>query len=78
MLLLLHAEWYCNSTLCSGWFSQLVFMAHDISHMDVTYSLTNGSVIGMIIAVPIGDLSSGWWKCTHNIYILYCDKCART
>ena len=69
MLFFLRTGWYCMSALWLGWFwSQLVFVAHDAGHMGITHSFTVDSMIGMIIAAPIGGLSLGWWKRTHNVH----------
>lgn len=59
MLLLLHAGWYCISAICLGWFSQLVFTAMMLA-IWALHNLTIDSLIGMVIAAPIGGLSLGW------------------
>ncbi|OKL55576.1 hypothetical protein UA08_09149 [Talaromyces atroroseus] len=69
MLYFLHVRWYCTSAILLGWFwSLLVFAAHDAGHMAITHNYTMDSIIGMIIAAPIGGLSLGWWKRTHNVH----------
>ncbi|RAL03512.1 fatty acid/sphingolipid desaturase [Aspergillus ibericus CBS 121593] len=69
MLFFLHIGWYCTSALFLGFFwSQLVFAAHDAGHMAITHNFTIDSLIGMTIAAPIGGLSLGWWKRTHNVH----------
>ncbi|GLA25620.1 hypothetical protein AnigIFM63326_002361 [Aspergillus niger] len=69
MLLFLHHGWYCTSAIFLGFFwSQLVFSAHDAAHIAITHNFTIDSLIGMIIAAPIGGLSLGWWKRTHNVH----------
>ncbi|KAE8387981.1 fatty acid desaturase [Aspergillus alliaceus] len=69
MLFFLQAGHYCISAIWLGWFwSQLVFAAHDAGHMAITQSFTIDTIIGMIIAAPIGGLSLGWWKRTHNVH----------
>ena len=69
MLVFLHIEWYVTSALFLGFFwSQLVFAAHDAGHMAITHNFTIDSLIGMTIAAPIGGLSLGWWKRTHNVH----------
>ncbi|PWY64786.1 fatty acid/sphingolipid desaturase [Aspergillus sclerotioniger CBS 115572] len=69
MLFFLHIEWYITSALFLGFFwSQLVFAAHDAGHMAITHNFTIDSLIGMTIAAPIGGLSLGWWKRTHNVH----------
>ncbi|KAL5360320.1 fatty acid/sphingolipid desaturase [Aspergillus floccosus] len=68
MLAFLHLEWYCTSAVFLGWFwSQMVFAAHDAAHMAITHDFFIDNLIGMIIAAPIGGLSLGWWKRTHNV-----------
>ena len=69
MLFLLRHGWYCTSGIALGWFwSQVVFAAHDAGHMGITGKYTIDTVIAMIIAAPIGGLSMGWWKRTHNVH----------
>ncbi|PKY03451.1 fatty acid desaturase [Aspergillus campestris IBT 28561] len=69
MLLFLHAGWYCTSAVFLGLFwSQMVFAAHDAGHMGITHDFFIDNLIGMIIAAPIGGLSLGWWKRTHNVH----------
>ncbi|TVY73347.1 Delta 8-(E)-sphingolipid desaturase [Lachnellula suecica] len=69
MLLCLRASWYCTSGAFMGMFwSQLVFSAHDAGHVSITHNYTIDTVIGMIIAAPLGGLSLGWWKRTHNVH----------
>ncbi|PWY64252.1 fatty acid/sphingolipid desaturase [Aspergillus heteromorphus CBS 117.55] len=69
MLFFLHIEWYCTSAVFLGFFwSQLVFSAHDAGHMAITHNFTIDNLIGMTIAAPIGGLSLGWWKRTHNVH----------
>ncbi|RDW65112.1 fatty acid desaturase [Coleophoma cylindrospora] len=69
MLLFLRLGWYCTSGAFLGMFwSQLVFTAHDAGHMGITHNFTIDTMIGMIIAAPIGGLSLGWWKRTHNVH----------
>ncbi|KAL4924002.1 fatty acid desaturase [Aspergillus undulatus] len=71
MLFLLHIKWYCTSAIFLGWFwSQMVFAAHDAAHMAITHDFFIDNLIGMIIAAPIGGLSLGWWKRTHNVHHL--------
>ncbi|KAF5859163.1 Delta 8 Fatty Acid Desaturase [Aspergillus alliaceus] len=68
-ILLLHRGWYKTSALFLGWFwSQMVFMAHDAGHIAITHNFTIDSLIGMLIAAPIGGLSLGWWKRSHNVH----------
>ncbi|OJJ42521.1 hypothetical protein ASPZODRAFT_155213 [Penicilliopsis zonata CBS 506.65] len=67
----LRIEWYCPSAVFLGWFwSQMVFAAHDAAHMAITHDFFIDNLIGMIIAAPIGGLSLGWWKRTHNVHHL--------
>ncbi|PYH93217.1 fatty acid desaturase [Aspergillus ellipticus CBS 707.79] len=69
MLFFLHIGWYCTSAVFLGFFwSQLVFSAHDAGHIAITHNFTIDSLIGMTIAAPIGGLSLGWWKRTHNVH----------
>ncbi|PMD32176.1 fatty acid/sphingolipid desaturase [Hyaloscypha variabilis F] len=69
MLFFLHIGWYCTSGAFLGMFwSQLVFAAHDAGHVAITHNFTIDTLIGMIIAAPIGGLSLGWWKRTHNVH----------
>jgi delta8-fatty-acid desaturase len=69
MLGFIHVGWYCTSAVFLGWFwSQLVFAAHDAGHMGITHNFTIDSIIGMIIAAPLGGLSLGWWKRSHNVH----------
>lgn len=69
MLLFLHAGWYCTGAVFLGLFwSQMVFAAHDAGHMGITHDFFIDNLIGMIIAAPIGGLSLGWWKSTHNVH----------
>jgi delta8-fatty-acid desaturase len=69
MLFFLHIGWYCTSGAFLGMFwSQLVFAAHDAGHLAITHNFTIDTLIGMIIAAPIGGLSLGWWKRTHNVH----------
>ncbi|KAJ5690390.1 hypothetical protein N7462_004782 [Penicillium macrosclerotiorum] len=71
MLFFLHIEWYCTSAIFLGWFwSQMVFAAHDAGHIAITHNFFVDNLIGMIIAAPIGGLSLGWWKRTHNVHHL--------
>ncbi|KAJ5091426.1 hypothetical protein NUU61_006296 [Penicillium alfredii] len=71
MLFFLHIKWYCTSAVFLGWFwSQMVFSAHDAGHMAITHDFFIDNLIGMIIAAPIGGLSLGWWKRTHNVHHL--------
>ncbi|KAG2417223.1 hypothetical protein HFD88_008442 [Aspergillus terreus] len=71
MLAFLHIKWYCTSAVFLGWFwSQMVFAAHDAAHMAITHDFFIDNLIGMIIAAPIGGLSLGWWKRTHNVHHL--------
>jgi sphingolipid 8-(E)-desaturase len=69
MLVLLRSGWYCISGAFLGIFwSQLAFAAHDAGHIAITHNFTVDTLIGMIIAAPIGGLSLGWWKRTHNVH----------
>ena len=69
MLLFLYVGWYCTSAVFLGFFwSQMVFAAHDAGHMGITHDFFIDNLIGMIIAAPIGGLSLGWWKQTHNVH----------
>jgi delta8-fatty-acid desaturase len=69
MLFFLRIRWYCTSGAFLGMFwSQLVFAAHDAGHIAITHNFTIDTLIGMIIAAPIGGLSLGWWKRTHNVH----------
>ncbi|KAE9366333.1 fatty acid/sphingolipid desaturase [Stipitochalara longipes BDJ] len=69
MLFFLRIGWYCTSGAFLGMFwSQLVFAAHDAGHIAITHNFTIDTLIGMIIAAPIGGLSLGWWKRTHNFH----------
>lgn len=69
MLSFLHIGWYCTSGAFLGMFwSQLVFAAHDSGHVAITHNYTIDTTIGMIIAAPLGGLSLGWWKRTHNVH----------
>ncbi|RDW56360.1 fatty acid desaturase [Coleophoma crateriformis] len=69
MLFFLRSGWYCTSGAFMGMFwSQLVFAAHDAGHMGITHNFIIDTMIGMIIAAPIGGLSLGWWKRTHNVH----------
>ncbi|KFY66373.1 hypothetical protein V496_02097 [Pseudogymnoascus sp. VKM F-4515 (FW-2607)] len=69
MLLFWKLGWYGTSGVFMGAFwSQLVFMAHDAGHMAITHNFTIDTIIGMTIASPLGGLSLGWWKATHNIH----------
>ena len=69
MLFFLRIGWYCTSGAFLGMFwSQLVFAAHDAGHVAITHNFTIDTLIGMIIAAPIGGLSLGWWKRTHNVH----------
>ncbi|KAL4759117.1 fatty acid desaturase [Aspergillus foveolatus] len=71
MLFFLHIGWYYTSAIFLGWFwSQMVFAAHDAAHMAITHDFFIDNLIGMIIAAPIGGLSLGWWKRTHNVHHL--------
>ncbi|PYH48078.1 fatty acid desaturase [Aspergillus saccharolyticus JOP 1030-1] len=71
MLVFLRLEWYCTSAVFLGWFwSQMVFAAHDSAHMAITHDFLLDNLLGMIIAAPIGGLSLGWWKRTHNVHHL--------
>ncbi|KAL4938917.1 hypothetical protein BDV06DRAFT_199950 [Aspergillus oleicola] len=71
MLFFLKIKWYITSALFLGWFwSQMVFAAHDAAHMAITHDFFIDNLIGMIIAAPIGGLSLGWWKRTHNVHHL--------
>ncbi|KAF7629673.1 hypothetical protein AFLA_013381 [Aspergillus flavus NRRL3357] len=69
MLFFLHIGWYNTSALFLAWFwSQMVFAAHDAGHIGITQNFTIDSLIGMTIAAPIGGLSLGWWKRSHNVH----------
>ncbi|KAE8151823.1 fatty acid desaturase-domain-containing protein [Aspergillus avenaceus] len=69
MLIALRWGWYTTSAICLGMFwSQMVFAAHDAGHMGITHNYTIDTLIGMTIAAPIGGLSLGWWKRTHNVH----------
>jgi delta8-fatty-acid desaturase len=69
MLLFWHHAWYKTSGALMGMFwSQLVFAAHDAGHIAITHNYTIDTIIGMIIAAPIGGLSLGWWKLSHNVH----------
>jgi delta8-fatty-acid desaturase len=69
MLLFWKWGWYSTSGAFMGAFwSQLVFSAHDAGHMGITHDFIIDTIIGMIIAAPLGGLSLGWWKATHNIH----------
>lgn len=69
MLLFWKLGWYGTSgALMGAFWSQLVFSAHDAGHMGITHDFTIDTIIGMIIAAPLGGLSLGWWKATHNIH----------
>ncbi|KKY29271.1 putative fatty acid desaturase [Phaeomoniella chlamydospora] len=69
MLFFLQIGWYCTSGAVLGVFwSQLVFAAHDAGHMGITHNYNIDTMIGMILAAPIGGLSLGWWKRTHNVH----------
>ncbi|KAL2844450.1 fatty acid desaturase [Aspergillus pseudodeflectus] len=69
MLLFLRIRWFCASAVFLGCFwSQLVFCAHDAAHLSITHNFTIDSLIGMIIAGPMGGLSLGWWKRNHNVH----------
>ncbi|KAL4958115.1 fatty acid desaturase [Aspergillus filifer] len=71
MLFFLKVQWYMTSAVFLGWFwSQMVFAAHDAAHMAITHDFFIDNLIGMIIAAPIGGLSLGWWKRTHNVHHL--------
>ncbi|KAL4893501.1 fatty acid desaturase [Aspergillus ambiguus] len=71
MLFFLRIKWYYTSAVFLGWFwSQMVFAAHDAAHMAITHDFLIDNLIGMIIAAPIGGLSLGWWKRTHNVHHL--------
>jgi delta8-fatty-acid desaturase len=69
MLVFWQKGWYTTSGTFMGMFwSQLVFTAHDAGHIGITHNYTIDTLIGMIIAAPIGGLSLGWWKLSHNIH----------
>jgi delta8-fatty-acid desaturase len=69
MLIFLHWGWYGTSGAFLGLFwHQLVFLAHDSGHMGITHNFTIDTLIGMVVAAPIGGLSLGWWKRTHNVH----------
>lgn len=69
MLFFWQHGWYATSGAVMGMFwSQLVFMAHDSGHCAITHNYTIDTIIGMIIAAPIGGLSLGWWKMSHNVH----------
>lgn len=69
MLLFWQRCCYMTSGILMGMFwSQLVFCAHDAGHVGITHNYTIDTIIGMIIAAPIGGLSLGWWKLSHNIH----------
>ncbi|KAH8649927.1 fatty acid desaturase [Xylariales sp. PMI_506] len=69
MLFLLGRGWYGTSGAFLGLFwSQLVFAAHDAGHMGITHNYTVDTLIAMTIAAPLGGLSMGWWKRTHNVH----------
>jgi sphingolipid 8-(E)-desaturase len=69
MLYFLKREWYATSGAFLGMFwYQLVFTAHDAGHMGITHNYNIDTLIAMIIAAPIGGLSIGWWKRTHNVH----------
>ncbi|KAH8895391.1 fatty acid/sphingolipid desaturase [Thozetella sp. PMI_491] len=68
-ILLLNLKCYWTSAIFMGVFwSQLVFAAHDAGHMGITHNYTVDTLIAMIIAAPIGGLSMGWWKRSHNVH----------
>lgn len=67
--LFMNLEVYWISAAFLGLFwSQLVFIAHDAGHMGITHNFTIDTLIAMIIAAPIGGLSMGWWKRSHNVH----------
>ncbi|KAJ5292227.1 fatty acid/sphingolipid desaturase [Penicillium angulare] len=67
--LFMKMEVYWISAAFLGLFwSQLVFIAHDAGHMGITHNFTIDTLIAMIIAAPIGGLSMGWWKSSHNVH----------
>jgi len=69
MLIFWHQGWYALSGAFMGMFwSQLAFAAHDAGHIAITHNYTIDTLIGMIIAAPIGGLSLGWWKLSHNVH----------
>jgi delta8-fatty-acid desaturase len=69
MLIFLRSGWYCTSGAFLGIFwSQLVFAAHDAGHIAITHNYTIDTIIGMHIAAPLGGLSLGWWKRSHNVH----------
>lgn len=69
MILFWQKGWYITSGCFMGAFwSQLVFCAHDAGHVAITHNYTIDTLIGMTIAAPIGGLSLGWWKLSHNIH----------
>lgn len=69
MLYFLRSGWYCTSAVLLGVFwSQLVFAGHDAGHMAITQNYLVDTLIAMTIAAPIGGLSMGWWKKSHNIH----------
>ena len=45
-----------------------MFAAHDAGHVAITHHLATDTVVGMIIAAPIGSRSLGWWKRLHTVY----------
>lgn len=69
MLFFLRSGWYSTSGVFLGIFwSQLVFAAHDAGHIAITHNFTIDTIIGMLIAAPLGGLSLGWWKRSHNVH----------
>jgi delta8-fatty-acid desaturase len=69
MVLFWYQAWYLVSGCLLGIFwSQLVFIAHDAGHVAITHNYTIDTLIAMTIAAPIGGLSMGWWKYSHNVH----------
>jgi delta8-fatty-acid desaturase len=69
MVLFWYQAWYLVSGCLLGIFwSQLVFSAHDAGHVAITHNYTIDTLIAMTIAAPLGGLSMGWWKYSHNVH----------
>jgi delta8-fatty-acid desaturase len=69
MVLCWYQAWYLVSGCLLGIFwSQLVFSAHDAGHVAITHNYTIDTLIAMTIAAPLGGLSMGWWKYSHNVH----------
>jgi len=63
-----------GALLLATFWQQQAFVGHDVGHNAVSHKKFKETWLGVVLGNMTGGISIGWWKRSHNVHHIVCNR----